>query len=120
MDVDAATKKGIIVANAPEGNMISAAEHTIAMMMSMSRNIPQANASLKAREWKRNKFMGVEVKGKTLGVIGLGRIGSEVAKRAAGLEMNLMGYDPSSPRSGLWNLESSWLQLTKSQKRLTT
>ncbi|HII81541.1 MAG TPA: phosphoglycerate dehydrogenase, partial [Methanosarcina sp.] len=71
VDVDAATKKGIIVANAPEGNMISAAEHTIAMMMAMSRNIPQANASLKAREWKRSKFTGVEVKGKTLGVIGL-------------------------------------------------
>ncbi|HWR24593.1 MAG TPA: phosphoglycerate dehydrogenase [Methanosarcina sp.] len=94
VDVDAATKKGIIVTNAPEGNMISAAEHTIAMMMAMSRNIPQANASLKAREWKRNKFMGIEVKGKTLGIIGLGRIGSEVAKRASGLEMNLMGYDP--------------------------
>ncbi|AKB42808.1 MULTISPECIES: phosphoglycerate dehydrogenase [Methanosarcina] len=94
VDVDAATKKGIIVANSPEGNMISAAEHTIAMMMAMSRNIPQANASLKAREWKRSKFTGVEVKGKTLGVIGLGRIGSEVAKRASGLEMNLMGYDP--------------------------
>ncbi|RXA21418.1 phosphoglycerate dehydrogenase [Methanosarcina sp. MSH10X1] len=94
VDVDAATKKGIIVTNAPEGNMISAAEHTIAMMMAMSRNIPQANASLKAREWKRSKFTGVEVKGKTLGVIGLGRIGSEVAKRASGLEMNLMGYDP--------------------------
>ncbi|WP_292388294.1 phosphoglycerate dehydrogenase [Methanosarcina sp. UBA5] len=94
VDVDAATKKGIIVANSPEGNMISAAEHTIAMMMAMSRNIPQANASLKAREWKRSKFTGVEVKGKTLGIIGLGRIGSEVAKRASGLEMNLMGYDP--------------------------
>jgi len=94
VDVDAATKKGIIVANAPVGNMISAAEHTIAMMMSMSRNIPQANASLKAREWNRKKFMGVEVKGKTLGVIGLGRIGSEVAKRASGMEMNLLGYDP--------------------------
>jgi D-3-phosphoglycerate dehydrogenase len=94
VDVDAATKKGIIVTNSPEGNMISAAEHTIAMMMAMSRNIPQANASLKAREWKRNKFTGVEVKGKTLGIIGLGRIGSEVAKRASGLEMNLMGYDP--------------------------
>jgi len=94
VDVDAATKKGIIVTNAPEGNMISAAEHTIAMMMAMSRNIPQANASLKAREWKRNKFMGVEVKGKILGIIGLGRIGSEVAKRASGLEMKLMGYDP--------------------------
>lgn len=94
VDVDAATKKGIIVTNSPEGNMISAAEHTIAMMMAMSRNIPQANASLKKKEWKRNKFMGVEVKGKTLGVIGLGRIGSEVAKRASGLEMKLMGYDP--------------------------
>ena len=94
VDVDAATKKGIIVTNSPEGNMISAAEHTIAMMMAMSRNIPQANASLKAREWKRNKFTGIEVKGKTLGIIGLGRIGSEVAKRASGLEMNLMGYDP--------------------------
>jgi len=82
VDVDAATNKGIIVTNSPEGNMISAAEHTIAMMMSMSRNIPQANTSLKAREWKRNKFMGVEVKGKILGIIGLGRIGSEVAKRA--------------------------------------
>ncbi|MDD3041445.1 MAG: phosphoglycerate dehydrogenase [Methanosarcinaceae archaeon] len=94
IDVDAATRKGIIVSNAPAGNMISAAEHTISMMMAMSRNIPQANASLKAREWKRSKFMGVEVKGKTLGVVGLGRIGSEVAKRAAGLEMNLLGYDP--------------------------
>ncbi len=94
VDVDAATRKGIIVTNSPEGNMISAAEHTIAMMMAMSRNIPQANASLKAREWKRNKFMGVEVKGKILGIIGLGRIGSEVAKRASGLEMKLMGYDP--------------------------
>lgn len=94
IDVDAATRKGIIVSNAPEGNMISAAEHTISMMMAMSRNIPQANASLKAREWKRSKFMGVEVKGKTLGIVGLGRIGSEVAKRAAGLEMNLLGYDP--------------------------
>lgn len=94
VDVDAATRKGIIVTNSPEGNMISAAEHTIAMMMAMSRNIPQANASLKNREWKRNKFMGVEVKGKTLGIIGLGRIGSEVAKRALGLEMKLMGYDP--------------------------
>lgn len=94
IDVDAATKKGIIVVNAPEGNMIAAAEHTISMMMAMSRNIPQANASLKARKWNRSKFMGVEVNGKTLGVIGLGRIGSEVAKRASGLQMKLIGYDP--------------------------
>lgn len=94
IDIDAATEKGIIVVNAPEGNMLSAAEHTIAMMMSMSRNIPQANASLKAKKWERKNFMGVEVNGKTLGVIGLGRIGAEVAKRAQGLEMDILAYDP--------------------------
>ena len=94
VDVEAATEKGIIVTNAPEGNMLSAAEHTIAMMMSMARNIPQANASMKAGKWERKNFMGVEVNGKILGVIGLGRIGAEVAKRAQGLNMTIMGYDP--------------------------
>lgn len=94
IDVNAATERGIIVVNAPEGNTISAAEHTIAMMMSMSRNIPQANASLKGKKWDRKKFMGVEVRGKVLGVVGLGRIGSEVAKRALGMEMVILAYDP--------------------------
>ncbi len=94
VDVDAATEKGIIVTNAPEGNMLSAAEHTIAMMMGLARNIPQAHASLKSLKWERNKFMGVEVNGKTLGVIGLGRIGAEVAKRAQGLNMHILAYDP--------------------------
>ncbi|RNI11874.1 phosphoglycerate dehydrogenase [Methanohalophilus sp. RSK] len=94
IDIPAATEKGIIVVNAPEGNMLSAAEHTIAMMLSMARNIPQATASLKAGKWERKKFLGVEVNGKTLGVIGLGRIGAEVAKRAQGLEMNILAYDP--------------------------
>ncbi|MBU4454561.1 MAG: phosphoglycerate dehydrogenase [Euryarchaeota archaeon] len=94
IDVNAATERGIIVVNAPEGNTISAAEHTIAMMMSMSRNIPQANASLKSKKWDRKKFMGVEVRGKMLGVVGLGRIGSEVAKRALGMEMIILAYDP--------------------------
>ncbi|GFO96915.1 D-3-phosphoglycerate dehydrogenase [groundwater metagenome] len=94
IDVNAATERGIIVVNAPEGNTISAAEHTIAMMMSMSRNIPQANASLKGKKWDRKKFMGVEVRGKMLGVVGLGRIGSEVAKRALGMEMIILAYDP--------------------------
>ncbi len=94
IDVNAATERGIIVVNAPEGNTISAAEHTIAMMMSLSRNIPQANASLKSRKWDRKKFMGVEVRGKILGVVGLGRIGSEVAKRAQGMEMIILAYDP--------------------------
>ncbi len=94
IDVNAATEKGIIVVNAPEGNTISAAEHTIAMMMAMSRNIPQANASLKGKKWDRKKFMGVEVRDKVLGVVGLGRIGSEVAKRAQGMEMKILAYDP--------------------------
>ncbi len=94
IDVEAATQRGIIVINAPEGNMISAAEHTIAMMMAISRNIPQANQSMKSGKWDRKLFMGVEVRGKTLGVVGLGRIGTEVAKRAQGMEMNILAYDP--------------------------
>jgi D-3-phosphoglycerate dehydrogenase len=94
IDIEAATQRGIIVINAPEGNMISAAEHTIAMMMAMSRNIPQANQSMREGKWDRKLFMGVEVRGKTLGVVGLGRIGTEVAKRAQGMEMNILAYDP--------------------------
>ncbi|MDP2766538.1 MAG: phosphoglycerate dehydrogenase [Candidatus Methanoperedens sp.] len=94
IDVNTATEKGIIVVNAPEGNTISAAEHTIALMLAMSRNIPQANASLKSKKWERKKFMGVEVRGKVFGIIGLGRIGSEVAKRAQGMEMKILAYDP--------------------------
>jgi len=94
IDVDAATKKGIIVMNTPEGNTISAAEHTISLILSLSRNIPQANASLKEGKWERKKFMGTEVYGKVLGIMGLGRIGSEVAKRAQGLKMKLIAYDP--------------------------
>jgi len=107
IEVNTATERGIIVVNAPEGNTISAAEHTIAMMMAMSRNIPQANASLKGKKWDRKKFMGVEVRGKVLGVIGLGRIGAEVAKRAQGMEMNVLAYDPfiSQERAGELGVE---------------
>jgi len=107
IDVNAATERGIIVVNAPEGNTISAAEHTIAMMMSMSRNIPQADASLKSKKWDRKKFMGVEVRGKLLGVVGLGRIGAEVAKRAQGMEMKILAYDPfiSPARASELNVE---------------
>lgn len=94
VDVPAATEKGIIVANAPEGNMIAACEHTISMMLAMSRNIPQANTSLKGGKWERSKFMGVEVMGKTLGVIGMGRIGGEVTKRARCMGMEVLAYDP--------------------------
>jgi D-3-phosphoglycerate dehydrogenase / 2-oxoglutarate reductase len=94
IDVEAATEQGIIVINAPEGNIISAAEHAIAMMTSLARNIPSAAWSLKAREWKRSKYMGVELFKKTLGVIGIGRIGSEVAKRAKAMGMEIIAYDP--------------------------
>jgi len=94
IDVDEATRHGIVVINAPTGNTISAAEHTIALMLALSRHIPQANASLKSGKWQRTEFMGTEVRDKTLGIIGLGNIGSEVAKRARGLEMKLTGYDP--------------------------
>ncbi|MCQ8893747.1 MAG: phosphoglycerate dehydrogenase [Methanolinea sp.] len=94
IDMEAATKKGIIVANAPEGNTLAATEHTMAMMLSLARNIPQANSSLKKKEWKRSKFMGVELNEKTLGIVGLGRIGREVAKRAQAMGMHIVGYDP--------------------------
>ena len=95
IDLEAATKFGVIVVNAPSSNTISAAEHTIALMLSLARHIPRANASLKSGKWLRAEFTGIEVRNKTLGIIGLGNVGSEVAKRAQGMEMKLLGYDPN-------------------------
>ena len=94
IDVDEATRRGIVVVNAPTSNTISAAEHTIALMLALARHIPQANAVLKSGVWRRSDFMGTEVRNKTLGIIGLGKVGSEVARRAHGLEMKLIAYDP--------------------------
>ncbi len=94
VDLDAATQKGVIVMNTPAGNTISTAEHTVSMILSLSRNIPQASASTKKGEWKRSKFMGVELYGKTLGVVGLGRIGTEVVKRALSFGMQVLAFDP--------------------------
>jgi len=94
IDINEATRRGILVVNAPAGNTISAAEHTIALMLALSRHIPQANAVLKLGKWRRSDFMGTEVRDKTLGIIGLGRIGTEVAKRAQGLQMRIVGFDP--------------------------
>ena len=94
IDVAAATDKGIIVINSPGGNTIAATEHTFAMMMAMARHIPIANETLQKGEWNRKKYTGVELKGKTLGVIGMGRIGSGVAKRALAFDMKVIGYDP--------------------------
>ncbi|WP_292407610.1 MULTISPECIES: phosphoglycerate dehydrogenase [unclassified Methanoculleus] len=94
IDTEAATRRGIVVANAPEGNTLAATEHTMAMMLALARNIPQATASLKKGEWKRSKFMGVELNDKTLGIVGFGRIGREVAKRAQAMAMKCIAYDP--------------------------
>lgn len=94
VDLDAATQKGIIVMNTPAGNTISTAEHTMSMLLALSRNIPQANASTKKGEWKRSKFMGVELYSKILGIVGFGRIGSEVARRALSFGMKVLAYDP--------------------------
>lgn len=94
VDLPSATKKGIIVVNSPEGNTIAAAEHTWAMLLAMSRNIPLAQASLRAGKWERSKFTGVEVYGKTLGVLGLGKIGSHVAEYAIAFGMKVIAYDP--------------------------
>jgi D-3-phosphoglycerate dehydrogenase / 2-oxoglutarate reductase len=94
IDVNAATRKGIIVINAPGANTIAATEHTLAMMLSLARKIPQAHKKTSNGEWDRNSFKGVELYKKTLGVIGMGKIGTEVAKRAKSFGMNILGFDP--------------------------
>ena len=94
IDIQEATSRGIVVMNNPDGNTISAAEHTIAMMMALSRNIQLGHMGIINGEWNRDNLIGSELKGKTLGVVGLGRIGREVIKRAKGLEMKILGYDP--------------------------
>ena len=94
VDIDAATEHGIIVMNSPGGSTTTTAEHTIAMMFALSRNIPQAYRLLKDRKWEKSRFKGIEITGKTLGVIGLGRIGSEVAHKCQAMGMSVMAYDP--------------------------
>ena len=94
VDVGAATRRGIVVANAPESNIVSAAEHTIGLLLALARNIPQAHAALIAGRWERSKWGGVELADKVLGVLGFGRIGRQVARRALGLQMKVVAYDP--------------------------
>jgi D-3-phosphoglycerate dehydrogenase len=94
VDIDAATRRGIVVANAPESTVVSAAEHTIGLLVALSRNIPQAHAALKQGRWERGRYGGIELEGKTLGVLGFGRIGQQVARRALGLGMRVVAYDP--------------------------
>lgn len=111
VDLDAATKKGIIVMNTPEGNTISTAEHTMSLLLSLARNIPQAHESLQKGEWKRTHFVGAEVDGKVLGVIGVGRVGREVAKRAKAFGMRVIGYDPFIATESIRQLGVEFVEL---------
>lgn len=97
IDLDAATERGVVVVNAPQGNTIAAAEHTLALLMALARHIPQADASLHSGKWDRKTYIGTEVRGKTLGIVGLGKIGSEVARRALAMEMRVLASDPFVP-----------------------
>lgn len=104
IDLDAATRKGIVVMNSPGGNVVTTAEHTLSMLLALSRNIPQAVLAMRAGRWERKKFTGVEVYRKVLGVIGLGRIGSVVARLALGIGMQVIGYDPYISRERVESL----------------
>ena len=94
VDVPAATRRGIVVANAPESNVVTAAEHTMALLLALARNVPQACEALKDGRWERSKFSGVELYEKTLGILGFGRIGQLVAERARGFGMHVVAFDP--------------------------
>ncbi|HYG72040.1 MAG TPA: phosphoglycerate dehydrogenase [Actinomycetota bacterium] len=98
VDVEAATRRGVMVVNAPQSNIVSAAEHTIALLLAQARNVPQANAALKDGRWERAVFEGVELQGKTLGIVGLGRVGALVAQRAAAFGMRIIAFDPYVPK----------------------
>ncbi|MBI3933573.1 MAG: phosphoglycerate dehydrogenase, partial [Acidobacteria bacterium] len=97
VDIEAATKKGVLVMNTPGGNSVSVAEHTLALMLAMARSVPQANESMHAGRWEKKIFEGRELRGKTLGLLGLGRIGVEVVKRARALELEILAHDPYVP-----------------------
>ena len=98
IDVETATLLGIVVVNTPDGNTIAAAEHTMGMLLALARHIPQADQSLRQGQWNRSKYMGVELRNKNMGIIGLGKIGSEVAKRCKAFGMNVLAYDPYVPQ----------------------
>src|SRR5262249_55734245 len=108
IDVAAATRKGVVVMNTPGGNTVSAAEHTVALLLALARHVPAADAGMKAGRWDRTTLAGPHLAGKTLGVIGLGRIGREVARRAAGLDMQVVGFDPflTPDRAGQLGIEA--------------
>ena len=94
IDVEAATQHGVIVVNSPSGNILAAAEHTIALLMAVARNVPAGDRNLRGGGWERSKLVGTEVGGKTLGIIGLGKVGMKVARMGIGLGMNVVAFDP--------------------------
>ena len=113
VDLEAATRRGIAVVNAPTGNTVAAAEHTMALMLALARNIPQADASLRRGEWRRQDFIGVEVRNKVLGIVGLGKVGSEVARRATAFQMRVIAHDPFVPPDYARNLGVELVGLNK-------
>ncbi len=117
IDVPAATMRGMVVMNAPDGNTITTAEHTVALLVALARSIPQANSSLKSGKWERKKFIGVELQGKTLGIVGLGRIGRVVASRARAMGMVIVAYDPFIAQDQARDLEIELAPLEDVYKR---
>ena len=117
VDIPAASQKGIVVMNAPDGNATTAAEHAISMMMSLARNIPQATGSMKEGKWEKKSFMGREVTGKTVGIVGIGRIGSIFANRAQGLKMKVIAFDPHMPQELIEKIGVERVSLEELAKR---
>jgi len=122
IDVEAATKQGVMVVNAPQSNVLSAAEHTMALILSIARNVPQAHSALVAGRWERSKWEGIELAGKTLGILGLGRIGTLVAQRARAFDMRLVAYDPyvSAERGRELGVEMTTLERVVEQADVLT
>ena len=117
IDVEAATHRGILVMNTPGGNAVSVAEHTFALMLAMARSVPQSNASIHAGRWEKSGASGTELRGKTLGLVGLGRVGTEVARRARGLEMKVLAHDPYVTPAAAREVEVELVTLDELLKR---
>jgi D-3-phosphoglycerate dehydrogenase len=117
IDVEAATHRGILVMNTPGGNAVSVAEHTFALMLAMARSVPQSNASIHAGRWEKSGAAGTELRGKTLGLVGLGRVGTEVARRARGLEMKVLAHDPYVTPAAAREVEVELVTLDELLKR---
>src|SRR5579862_3585061 len=111
VDVDAATRRGVLVMNTPGGNAVSVAEHTLALMLGLARSVPQASASTHAGRWEKSSLSGTELRGKTLGLVGLGRVGMEVARRARALDMKVLAHDPFVAPSTAAELEVELVSL---------